>query len=41
MDAKNPAKGFGAIVAAGDWYWYDRWVGVVRQHCADQAGKYK
>ncbi|PKQ18632.1 MAG: DUF3644 domain-containing protein [Actinobacteria bacterium HGW-Actinobacteria-8] len=33
-DAKNPALGFGVPVA-NNWYWYERWVGVVREHCHD------
>jgi hypothetical protein len=28
-DAKNHAKGYGVEVA-GAWYWYERWVDVVR-----------
>lgn len=32
LDGKNPAKGFGYEL--GDrWFWYERWVDVVRQHC--------
>lgn len=34
LDAKNPGKGFGVMVA-GTWYWYDRWVDTVRRHCAE------
>ena len=33
LDAKNPGKGYGVQVA-GHWYWYDRWIDVVRRHCA-------
>lgn len=36
MDAKDPAKGYGVYVE-GAWYWYESWVAVVRQHCAESA----
>jgi len=39
LDGKNPAKGFGVDVA-GSWYWYDRWIDVVRKHCRDNSGDY-
>ena len=34
-DAKNPGKGYGVDITR-QWYWYDRWVDVVRKHCADR-----
>lgn len=39
MDAKNPSKGYGVKVAE-TWYWYERWVEVVREHCWENQGKY-
>jgi len=39
-DARNPAKGFGVLVAK-TWYWYENWVEQVRQHCVKNAGLYK
>lgn len=39
LDAKNPSKGYGVMVA-DKWYWYDRWVDEVRKHCAANADKY-
>ena len=39
MDAKNPGKGYGVMVA-NTWFWYDRWVNLVRQHCSDKAEGY-
>ncbi|MBI2887004.1 MAG: DUF3644 domain-containing protein [Chloroflexi bacterium] len=40
LDAKNPAKGYG--VPVGDtWYWYDRWVEEVREHCRTSANIYR
>ncbi|WP_133493432.1 DUF3644 domain-containing protein [Alcanivorax sp. 24] len=40
LDAKNPAKGYGALVAGKYWHWYERWVEVVRQHCQENRDKY-
>lgn len=40
LDAKDPAKGFGVEVE-GYWYWYSRWVDVVRDHCTEHAAFYK
>ncbi len=31
-DAKNPAKGYGVMVANKQWYWYQRWVDFVLEH---------
>ena len=39
-DAKNPGRGFGCQVAK-TWYWYETWLDVVRQHCADNAAQYQ
>ncbi len=39
MDAKNPGKGFGVMVA-NTWYWYERWVEEVRSHCAEDNSLY-
>jgi len=39
-DAKNQAHGFGTPVAKA-WYWYDRWVDVVRSHCKDNGEAYR
>ena len=40
LDAKNPGKGYGTEVVPGQWFWYDRWVDVVRKHCKDNAANY-
>ena len=40
MDAKNPAKGYGVTLSDGQWYWYQRWVDEVRQHCEGNRAKY-
>ena len=38
-NAKNPGKGFGVEVS-GQWFWYERWVEVVREHCEDNRERY-
>jgi len=40
LDAKNSAKGFGAIIAGKQWYWYEKWVEEVRQHCRSNRSSY-
>ena len=40
LDAKNPGKGYGVDIA-GSWYWYERWVDAVRQHCCENADAYR
>ncbi|MBW2618035.1 MAG: DUF3644 domain-containing protein [Deltaproteobacteria bacterium] len=40
LDAKNPANGFGVEVQK-QWYWYDRWVDLVRKHCQDNSDRYR
>ena len=39
MDAKDPRKGYGVKVA-NNWYWYDRWLEQVKQHCSSNMQKY-
>ena len=39
LDGKNPGKGYG-LELGGRWFWYSRWVDVVRQHCADNVELY-
>ena len=39
LDAKNPGKGYG-IQIANQWYWYDRWIEKVSDHCLSQREKY-
>ena len=40
LDGKNPGKGYG-IAIAKTWYWYDRWIEVVRQHCENKGDLYR
>ena len=39
MDAKDVRKGYGVTVA-NSWFWYDRWLERVREHCSSNLGKY-
>lgn len=39
-DAKADGKGFGVLVGT-TWYWYDKWLDVVREHCRSNGGDYK
>lgn len=39
LDAKNPGKGYGVDIG-NQWFWYERWVEEVRQHCEDQRETY-
>lgn len=38
-DAKNLKNGFGAEVE-GKWYWYEKWIKFVRNHCEKNLEKY-
>ncbi len=40
LDAKNPAKGYGTMVAGKTWHWYERWVDEVRKHCSENKERY-
>ena len=39
LGGKNPGEGYGHELG-GRWFWYSRWVDVVRQHCADNVELY-
>lgn len=39
-DAKKPTKGYGVQIE-NRWYWYDKWLAIVRQHCANNKRKYQ
>lgn len=39
-NAKDPAKGYGTMVAGKVWHWYERWVDLVREHCRDNKEVY-
>lgn len=38
LDAKNPDKNFGVLVAGKHWHWYDSWIEKVREYCNDEFG---
>lgn len=40
LDAKNPAKGYGTLVAGKVWHWYESWLHKVREHCSANKDKY-
>ena len=33
LDARNPDKSYGVLVAGKHWHWYESWIEVVRTHC--------
>jgi len=39
-DGKNPAHGYGTMVAGKSWHWYDRWLEEVRTHCHENQHIY-
>ena len=39
LDAKNPGKGFGNEIET-QWYWNDRWLEKVREHCLSHTKEY-
>ena len=41
LEAKDPAKGYGILVADKFWYWYERWIDEVRKHCGENAEIYR
>ncbi len=40
LDARNPSKGFGYQLGYQYW-WYERWIDVVREHCQTNIQAYK
>lgn len=40
LNAKNPSKGYGCMVAGKYWHWYNRWLEKVREHCKKNIKKY-
>jgi Domain of unknown function (DUF3644) len=40
LDAKNPDKGYGITMSDGQWYWYERWLDRVREHCQENEEEY-
>lgn len=41
LDAKNPAKGFGAVAVGKQWSWYEAWLVRVREECQQHPEVYR
>ena len=41
LDAKNPAKGYGAIAVGKTWCWYETWLNRVREECQQHPDIYR
>ena len=41
LDAKNPAKGYGAIAVGKTWCWYETWLNRVREECDQRPAVYR
>jgi hypothetical protein len=41
LDAKDPAKGFGANAVGKTWCWYEMWLTRVREECQKNPAKYR
>jgi hypothetical protein len=41
LDAKNPAKGYGAVAVGKTWCWYDTWLNRVREECQQHPQLYR
>lgn len=39
LDAKKPAKGL-CVLVVKTWYWYEPWLAIVTEHCANHAAEY-
>ena len=41
LDAKDPAKGYGAVAVGTQWCWYEIWLSRVREECRQHPDKYR
>lgn len=41
LDAKNPAKGYGAVAVRKTWCWYETWLNRVREECEQHPQLYR
>ncbi len=41
LEAKDPAKGYGAIAVGKTWCWYDTWLNRVREECEQHPQLYR
>jgi len=40
LNARSESNNYGVMVAGRSWYWYETWLGVVRDHCRKNKAKY-
>lgn len=40
-DGKNSAKSYGVKLGDGQWYWYELFLDLVREHCAENSARYR
>jgi len=40
LDGKSAGKGYGVQVA-NTWYWYDKWIEIVRKYCSEHAYEFR
>lgn len=41
LEAKDPAKGYGAIAVGNQWCWYETWLNRVREECQQHPQQYR
>ncbi len=41
LNAKDPAKGYGAIAVGQTWCWYETWLNRVREECQQYPARYR
>ena len=41
LKAKETAKGYGVQIFGGQWCWYETWLNRVREHCHENADRYR
>ena len=41
LDARNPAKGYGAVAVGKVWSWYEAWLTQVRDECERHPDQYQ
>lgn len=41
LDARDPAKGYGAVAVGKQWCWYETWVNRVLEECRDHPDRYR
>lgn len=41
LEAKSPAKGYGAVAVGKQWCWYETWLNRVREECKQYPDQYR